>query len=354
MKNYEKDTFTLALELLYGCGHSCSGCLANKGNKRIPTDSEFDFLYELSSFVKNKYRMHEIELAPTDFMTSINIKEVCENKKLIKLFELYDNVELNTTLLYPKREQYQLMAEYINNLKDNGGLGLIVPFEIKHIRNNKYLDTFRKHIDWLTQSIGREIKEFEISLTVGFDSILAFNYQRNTEKLFELYDDFMRLDLHPDASFHFNISNTRDFLKDNNQIKEVKKVLQTLNKLYKKDLELNPEGLRKDHETYRGHINPLLKLFSYSGSEIFWSDGKLYHVPAVYKNLEIESDDFLFKGPINEYFDEVDEMSFKSISIASEIEDCVTCPHILTCGQKHTHILMNSMGINKCIYSEKL
>lgn len=351
MNQLEQNTFTLALELLYGCQHSCSGCLANKGTKRIPTPEEFEFLYELMVGIGERYRLQEIELAPTDFLSSANLDEVVNNQGLQKLFTLFDNVEINTTLLSPRREDYQRMADAINTLKADGGVGFITPFEIKHIANEKYLDTFRLHLQWFEEALGRKLPDFEISFSVGFDSLLSFNYRGSREKLYELYDRFMRTNIHEHASFHFNPSNRRDFLSSPHDVKDVKKTLETLNRMYEIDLERNPTGWREDAKTYRMHVNPLMKRSNYAGSEVFWSDGKLYHVPALYKNIELEDALFEFKGQsIEDYWADVERLTLESLAATERLPDCRACPHILECSQKHTQLLADRMGIGSCVF----
>lgn len=349
--NFETDTFTLALEVLYGCSFNCNGCLANTEQKRLPTEEEFDFMYELLQGVGSQYRLQEIELAPTDFMTSNNRQEVVQSQGIQDLFTLFDNIELNTTLLYPHRDTYKEMVANIETLKPNGGVGLIVPFELKHIHNEKYLDTFRKHLQWFEEDMGRKIPEFEISFTVGFDQILAFAYRHDTEKLWELYDSFMRAKLHPNASFHFNISNTRSFLGNPQEVKDAKKVIETLNRLYRLDLLRHPTGLRDDVKSFHQHINPLLKMYHYAGNELFWSDGHLYHTPALYKNIELEDETFEFKGKsITEYFEDIQRLNVESLVAGGLNQDCVECPHVMECSQKHTQLLSSKLGATKCIF----
>lgn len=355
MIKLEENTFTLALELLYGCQHSCTGCLANKGTKRVPTQDEFEFLYELMSGIGKRYKLQEIELAPTDFLSSANLNEVVNDKGLQKLFTLFDNVEINTTLLAPRREDYQRMAEAINTLKADGGVGLIVPFELKHLTNEKYLDVFRTHLVWFEEAMGRKLPDLEISFSVGFDAILAFNYRGGTEKLYELYDRFMRVQIHEHASFHFNPANRRDFMTSTQDIKDVKSALETLNRMYALDLEHHPTGWREDAKSYRMHLNPLLKRSHYAGSEVFWSDGKLYHVPAIYKNIELEAPAFEFKGSnVNDYWTDVDRLTFSSLDEAGNIGDCQTCPYILECAKKHTQLMAAGMGIGSCVFEPKI
>lgn len=355
--NLEQNTFTLALELLYGCQHSCSGCLANKGTKRIPTAEEFEFLYELMAGIGERYRLQEIELAPTDFLSSANLDEVVNNAGLQKLFTLFDNVEINTTLLAARREDYQRMADAVNMLKSDGGLGLIVPFEIKHIANEKYLDTFRLHLRWLEEAMGRPLPDFEISFSVGFDSLLSFNYRSSgqTEKLYELYDRFMRTSIHEHASFHFNPSNRRDFLSSRHDVQDVKKTMETLNRMYELDLQRHPSGWREDAKTYRMHVNPLMKRSNYAGSEVFWSDGKLYHVPALYKNIELEDPAFEFKGTtVQDYWADVERLTMDALFSTDSMPDCQSCPHILECSQKHTQLLAERMGIGSCVFKSTI
>jgi hypothetical protein len=351
----ETDTFTLALEVLFGCSFNCNGCLANTAPKRLPDQKELEFMFELLTGIGKKYRLQEIELAPTDFMTSNNRHLVVHNAGIQKLFTLFDNVELNTTLLYPHRDTYKEMAEDIETMNPGGGLGLIVPFELKHINNYKYLDTFRKHLQWLEEAMGRPIPEFEISFTVGFDQILAFSYRYDIEKLWDLYDSFMRAKLHPNASFHFNISNSRGFLNNPQERKDAKKVIETLNRLYVLDLLRHPSGWREDAKSYHMHINPHLKMHHYAGNELYWTEGKLYHTPALYKNIELEEDQFLFKGKnITDYYEDVMRLNFESLEAAGRNEDCNVCPHVMNCSQKHTQLLSEKLEINNCIFKEKL
>jgi hypothetical protein len=352
---FETDTFTLALEVLYGCSFNCNGCQANTKPKRLPTEREFEHMFELLTGIGNKYQLQEIELAPTDFMTSNNRQEVVQNPGIQKLFTIFDNVELNSTLLYPHRDTYKQMAEDIETMNPGGGVGLIVPFELKHINNQKYLDTFRTHLQWFEEAMGRPVPDFEISFTVGFDQILAFAYRHDTEKLWELYDTFMRAKIHQNASFHFNISNSRTFLYDPQQVKDARKVIETLNRLYILDLERHPTGWREDAKSYHMHINPLLKMHHYAGNELFWDDGDLFHTPALYKNIELADHDFRLKAvTVDQYHDDVMRLNFESLEAAGRNADCNVCPHVMNCAQKHTQLLAEKLGVTKCIFKDRL
>ena len=85
-----KKLIDFSLEITKGCQFNCTGCTIDKVYNDYPSDNEFQKIMSLLDDLKeNEFKPMNLQIGPTDVMTSSNMDQVLTDirvKKLTKKF----------------------------------------------------------------------------------------------------------------------------------------------------------------------------------------------------------------------------------------------------------------------------
>ena len=81
-----KKLIDFSLEITKGCQFNCTGCTIDKVYNDYPTDNQFQKIMSLLDDLKeNEFKPMNLQIGPTDVMTSSNMDQVLTDIKVKKL-----------------------------------------------------------------------------------------------------------------------------------------------------------------------------------------------------------------------------------------------------------------------------
>lgn len=145
--SFNQKALALIFEVTHGCQYKCSGCTVNKDSCYLPDQAGFDKLKAfLDSMEDNGVDLVELELGPTEIISSINRDEIFDHpqfREMIKRFRLFT---LITGLLLPDPDEYIKLIDKINEVAPGLNIELVTPVEFRHVNNEKYLKIIHDNI----------------------------------------------------------------------------------------------------------------------------------------------------------------------------------------------------------------
>lgn len=339
---FNEKAAALIFEVTHGCQYSCTGCTVNKQSSNLPDEEGFNTLIAfLDNLEINSISLAELELGPTDLMSSLNRDEVLSHPSFSVMAKRFQLLTFVVGLILPHEQEYIHLARQINAVSDKVDIGIVTPIELTHVFNEKYLRTIEKNVQVLIEHLDAPL--VEVILQVQFDA--RFN-QRVVGGIpyDKLVDQIHSLNLPVRTKVNFTLPHGRSKLETELVSKNFLDSIKILNAFYLRDMKRRGALLERRHVPYQ-LMNP-----RHSG-EVLWHNGELYIRPVINERFTVISESRRFPKPWTyENFEIVSlEMTNRSLEKGLKLDDCASCDHLMTCANRGIHEVMDITGSDKCI-----
>jgi hypothetical protein len=340
-----KKLIDFTLEVTNGCRYNCTGCTIDKEGNSWPTDDEFDRLSKLiDDLAANEFRPMNLQIGPTDIMTSINREAVLTSPRIKALSKKFLKTAINCAFLDPFNENYIKMGNQLDWLLEGGLVKFVVPFEAYHIDNEEYIDRIRKRID-LTLKHMPTVTHTKTYLLINYETSSIYDKENNSNLTEELIFKTYQSKLLDGLTADIILPHTRTDLR----------VEKNSNEFYNAVMKLKTYMTRA-REKY-GKAIDVAELLPHEGKDwdIFYKAGKLYMTPFLLEGLasfdeEFEvKQDWTFNGLYNTYM----QGFLDQIEWASSNPACQGCQLVPHCAERGIHSLMKISNITECISPAK-
>jgi len=340
-----KKLIDFTLEVTNGCRYNCTGCSIDKDGNSWPTNKEFNRIFALvNDLDKNEFRPMNLQIGPTDIMTSVNKDTVLTSPEIKILAKKFLKTAINCAFLDPFNENYIKLGQQLNWLLKGGLVKFIVPFEAYHIDNKEYVDRIRKRIQ-LTLDNMPDVKHTKTYLLINYETSSVYDKENNTNITEELILKTYESPVLDGLTADIILPHTRTDLRlEKNSIEfrnAVMKLKEYATSAY------NKYGKSVDIAELRPHEG--------KDWDIFYKAGKLYMTPFLLEGLasfdteyEVKGD-WTFQGLYNNYISGF----LEQIEWASKNTACQGCQLVPECAERGIHTLMKISGITECISPAK-
>jgi hypothetical protein len=341
-----KKLIDFTLEVTNGCNYNCTGCSIDKDGNSWPSDDEFNRIFHLvDDLSKSEFRPMNLQIGPTDIMTSVNRDLVLTSSKIKNLSKKFLKTSINCAFLDPFNENYIKLGQQLNWLLHGGLVKFVVPFEAYHIDNEEYVNRIRRRIE-LTLKNMPNVTHTKTYLLINYETSSIYDKENNTniteELLLKTYKRSPILDgLHTDIILPHTRTDLRQEKNRKNfydAVMKLREYITRARKKYGKDIEVSE---LRPHEG--------------KDWDIFYKAGKLYMTPFLLEGLasfdeafEVK-DPWTFEGLYNSYFSSF----LEQLDWASNNDACRECQLIPDCAERGIHTLMKISKINECISPAK-
>lgn len=341
--SFNEKAVALIFEVTHGCQYSCTGCTVNKQSSNLPSEEGFNKLVSfLDDLQANDITLAELELGPTDLMTSLNRDEVLSDITFGMMARRFQLLTFIVGLILPKEDDYIKLAQQINKITDRVDIGIVTPMELTHVHNEKYLRTIEKNVCTLIKHLDAPL--VEVILQVQFDARFLTQRQIGSPSYDNLFDQIHNLDLPVRTKVNFTLPHGRSKLESELVSGNFLDSIKALNTFYLRDMKRRAGNLEKRHLPFQ-LLNP-----RHSG-EVLWHDESLYIRPVINERFTVLNDNRKFMQPWT-YGNLVStslEMTNRSLEKGMKFDDCANCEHLMTCANRGIHEVMSVTGTDKCI-----
>jgi len=217
-------SISLVFEVSNDCSLKCNGCSVDK-NESMPSSEVMDDLINFyKQFKQTGHFIQELELGPTDLMSSKNRDVIFSNQKLKELAEDFYLITLVCSFIHPDESDYVRFAKQVENLNDKCTIGIAMPFEMRHWNNKKYVDKIKRNVEIFRSNIKNELDETIMNIIVD-DDIIG-NYVEKGIDFDELFYQIKSLEITEntkvDFAFHHGRRNIKDPIVANKFLKSLR------------------------------------------------------------------------------------------------------------------------------------
>ncbi len=342
---------SLIFEMLNGCGMGCAGCRIQKDDDLGPSVDQILHLHGLFKDLKTLgVELKEIEIAPTDILSAGNTWSLLQNDHLLEFLNEFSLLSISASMVHADQSRYQELATALKNLKVSEKLRLIIPIEMNHVFNDKYLQRIKNNLEVVNTALPNGI--YSTALNVIFDEAFVknplkkFSYDELFSRVNDLViqPDFEKFNTRVDFVFHHGrVPFTDDSQRALYLNKSFLKSLVELNHHYHRDYQ-------KRHGIKAGEVPAFVK-FDVEHEELVYHQGKLYVRPIINDRATVFDQKLLYAKPwsaqgLQEHLtSRFNDNLIKGV----EFEDCSNCPHLPQCAARYTQDLMQIAGTQQCI-----
>jgi hypothetical protein len=340
---FNEKAAALIFEVTHGCQYSCTGCTVNKQSSKLPDRDGFNTLVTfLDDLEENDITLAELELGPTDILSSINRDEVLSDPIFNSMAKRFQLLTFIVGLILPHEEEYVRLSDQINLITDKIDIGIVTPIELTHVNNEKYLRTIEKNVNTLIKHLKAPL--VEVILQVQFDARFLTQQLVGSPSYDKLFDRIHSLDLPVRTKVNFTLPHGRSKLETELVAGNFLDSIKALNTFYIRDMKRRGDKLERRHIPFQ-LLNP-----RHSG-EVLWHDENLYIRPIINERFTVLSKDRKFAQPWTyDNFVAISlEMTNRSLEKGLQIDDCVSCEHLMTCANRGIHEVMDVTNASKCI-----
>jgi hypothetical protein len=329
------------LEVTNGCRYSCTGCSIDKDGNSWPTDAEFDKIFKLvDDLAVNEFRPMNLQIGPTDIMTSVNRDLVLQSPEIKQLSKKFLKTAINCAFLDPFPENYVKLGQQLNWLLEGGLVKFVVPFEAYHIDNKEYVDRIRRRIDLTLQHMP-SVKHTKTYLLINYETSSIYDKENNTniteELIFKTYQSPVLDGLTADII----LPHTRTDLRLEHNSREFYTAVMKLK-----------EYVTKARNKY-GQAVDVAELLPHEGKDwdIFYKAGKLYMTPFLLEGLASFDREYEVPEPwtFEALYDHHIYGYLQQLDWATDNHNCRDCQLVSECAERGIHTLMKISGIADCI-----
>lgn len=339
--------YDLTMEIMNGCQHSCYGCGVDTQSTLYPDNEEFEAIKKMvDSFEDNGQVLFNFNLGPTDILSASNRENVLSDPRIKALAQRFKRHSITCAFLQNDRSEYRWLAEKIEALIPGGMIRCIIPFEVKHIDNEKYLATLKKHLEWFEEELST-VHFQKILVAINFDS--TFQYQKGAGPGLnqEIIEKARKMDFFHNIEVDFTFPHGRrtfnDIINANRFNMSAKQINELLVDTMKKH---TVNGKRsKEDLTVREFLS-----HEGMGWDTLYRNGKMYLRPFLVESFTTFDDTFEVKDDWSyEHFYTVREMrNIEQYEFAQTVDDCQGCQFVSLCAQRGVHSMMKLVGANEC------
>jgi len=322
----------IALDILKGCGHSCSGCMIDKelGGSAEDIPQLYALIQEMVA--DGGYVAFDLGVGPTDYMSSDNTSVLMDNPTFRTMAQMFDQVTFNAAFLEKDLDKYAKMCEEIDEACPNKAIRFLMPAAPDFFKTDKFgtmiasklqyvKDTFKKA--YLNEA-GFVVNCTSDTVSENFDELMknGFAVEFPTEK-----DDIL------------NIPYGRLPYKDIMVGQNIRRMSHRISQFY--------SALCGVDERRR---NPDLCYHTGTMVNLWYTGGKLYWVPFLKDDCPFLEEEFVIPKPWN--MENVLSVRQKAMNEAIEYlegTDCMTCVYMSSCTEKGIINIMKRLAIKDCM-----
>jgi hypothetical protein len=334
---------TLIFEGSQGCQMNCTGCQINKEASYFPSEEQQVELDKfLDSIVDDGLELDEVELGPTDLLSTGNRSEFFSPylKTLIERFEL---TAFQLSLIHPAEAVQGFVTDINKVANPNSKINITTPIEARHVFNDKYIKRIKDNTDIIRQGSISRVDEVVLSVIFDIDVLSNIGSKYNYEELFlRVRELCVGPDTLVDFVFHQGRRDLTDPVVGKNFIRSFKEV----NRFFTEDIN------RSGGISTVNRIPSQLILQNDRPIEVVWRAGKLFMRPILNEGFVVEDPRFDIVKPWNAstYRLKLAESVARNLEYSSQLDDCQSCEHVMHCASHFMHDVLEMVGSKKCIY----
>jgi len=325
--------FNLTLEVLEGCGYSCSDCAVDKSFEPTLTvnpDTEA-LLGVVVGLASQGFRPFEFTLGPTDIVSSSNGMELLQSPLVKGLLEHFGSMVISLSLLSDKG--LKELAESLDAIMGGKRLRVITPVTVKNLKNPKYIQKLQERLGLLKGYLTK---------TDLYASYLTINMFKENAQDFdaEYHRIATSIDLGPRTTVDYSFAHSRGGFE--NLLRQ---------DLFKRDIYKFAQVIADNDVKFSGQLlhDP------FDGIELGYRDGKLYYIPVVVEKFPIFDDFFEIPKPwtaesVVGYKGSLYEDNLVEFVTSPECGDCC---HLNNCAHGDLHSVMRYLKHDTCLLHMK-
>lgn len=322
----------IALDILRGCGHSCSGCMIDK---ELGGDAEdIPQLYELiKEMVQDGgYVAFDLGVGPTDYMSSDNTYAVMQSPTFREMAQMFDQVTFNAAFLEKDMVKYKAMCEEIDDACPKKAIRFLMPAAPDFFKTDKFGDM-----------IANKLQYVKDNLKQAYLNEAGFVVNCTADTVGEDFDDLMKngfaIDFPIEKDDILNIPYGRLQHKDILTGQHIKRMSHRISQFY--------STLPGVDERRR---NPDLCYHTGTMVNLWYTGGKLYWVPFLKDDCPFLEEEFVIPKPWN--MENVLAVRQKAMDEAVQYLEgtpCMSCAYMSSCTEKGIINIMKRLSIKDCM-----
>lgn len=181
-----KKLIDFTLEITNGCQFNCTGCTVDKEGNSWPSDDEFKKMSLLiEDFEKNEFRPMNLQIGPTDIMTSFNRDQILSSPVIKDFAKQFLKTAINCAFLDPDIENYVKFGKQLNWLLEGGLVKFVIPFEGYHIDNESYVNKIKERIRVTLENMP-DVTHTKTYLIINYETSSIYDRENNKNLTEEL------------------------------------------------------------------------------------------------------------------------------------------------------------------------
>ncbi|MGY8864587.1 MAG: hypothetical protein ACKVJK_03045 [Methylophagaceae bacterium] len=340
-----KKLIDFTLEVTNGCQFSCTGCTVDMEGNSWPTDGDWNKIsYLIDDFDKNEFRPMNLQIGPTDLMTSINRDQILTSVKIKNLATKFLKTAINCAFLDPKLENYVDFGKKLNWLLKGGLVKFVIPFEAYHIDNEGYVNKIKERIQ-LTLDNMPDVTHTKTYLIINYETSSIYDREFNKN----LTEELIVKTHHSPLMEGFDCGLVLPHGRTNLRLE--------MNRLsfFNATMKLK-DYMVSARQKYKDKVD-VYDLLPQEGKDfdVVYKAGKLYMTPFVMDAFLSFEDEFLvkkewtFDGLYEDYLEGF--LSQTEWALTNPV--CKNCQMLPICAERGVHSLMQIMETTECISPAK-
>jgi len=329
-------TFNLGLEVLKGCGYSCSGCTVDKNFAEfdVPADDAKALLGLLEDLKQNDWRMLELKIGPTDITSSDNGFAVLRHPVIKQIASYYKVLTLNAAMLHDRN--LPELAALCDELMPGKYVNIGTPFTLKNVANEKFMGMMKERLAYF-QSLLKKASFTRLYATVNIEEENLSQFNDESFSRLRNYDFGSGID----KVIEFPFVNARQGF-DN--------ILHA--ERFKRDIKQFSDFVKTKINTHE--FVPLIP-GTKEGYEYTYRTGKLYSTIVLVENLTLYKDKYELLKPWTgeRLIDNREQAYINNLIKYSEHPECGDCCFLDNCARCDVQHLMEETGSATCLIEMK-
>lgn len=322
------------LEVLQGCGFSCSDCAVDKSyiKSDVSETDTADLLALLDDMKANDIRLFEFTIGPTDIVSSANGLALLEDPLVKGFAERYESLTVSLALLVS--DGLDLLGKAVDKLMSGKRFRLVLPATLKNLKNKKYTDLLRTHVGILKDNLpNTSFYQIYLNTNMVKENVVDIDLETITKTANLNLGARTTLEHgfgHARAGFD-NLFNRDKFLYDINAYVTMSKTL-------------------KDSQFQRMLVPSI-----FDAIELTFRDGKLYYTPVVIEKFHIFDPVFEIPKPwtAEGVINFKENLYYTNLEKYSSHPTCGDCCFIGNCSRGDHHAVMTYLSHDQCLTDMK-
>jgi len=334
VRDSDKISIDLNLDLLNGCEYNCEGCFVSKKNEF--DESDIDVLLDLVQRWDNgHYDINELFIGPTDIFSAVNFDRLVLNPKFQEICSHF-TFTCSTTLMNDYEDikrKYDLLLEHCLSDKKNREIEIFVVIDDKkYLAGDKeYLDKFNKNLELL------DLYNVFFVLNVYSESMFdVISLDEMNKKIFRDYNSKLRIN--PSYLRGTSFNHLTKYMELHKILIEQQITNDNIGRVFMNMIDVYFGSFTFNTYSFRNHklyVAPLLY-------EAIPQDTDFFNVPR-------NSDKYTIEGLDTKQHD----MILQQYDFSKDTEECYNCEFITSCVGRNVLSYMEHRKIKKCLLPKK-